>query len=224
MFVCLTEVALKHFAVAKSGTIVLRCFLVGTLALVAIALARPAIFAALFDTLAETSVQSGLTQLERAAEVAITILVATEAILITVIVVAIPTISVAACRIFGPISVFESFTEVAAVEFTVAETPAVVFRGLLIDAQVAVFCAAAVPTIFAAFLNTFVIAGVQSGSTELRRAAIVTVTIPVATTSILISVVAAITVLSVTIVWILKKIELVTAGGSRRADGVFMVS
>ena len=49
VFVCLTEVALKHFAVAETGTIVLRCFLVGTLALVAIVAAFPAIFAALFD-------------------------------------------------------------------------------------------------------------------------------------------------------------------------------
>jgi hypothetical protein len=79
---------------------------------------RSAIFAALFDALAETGVQSGLTQLERATEVAVTILVATEAILITVVVVvAIPTISVAACMIFGVISVLERFTEVATVEF-----------------------------------------------------------------------------------------------------------
>src|SRR5689334_6471405 len=112
--------------------------------------------------------------------------------------------SIAPSITFGVISVFESFTEVAAVEFTVAETPAVIFRGCLIAAQVAVFCAAAVPAIFAAFLDAFVIAGVQSGSTQLRRAAVVTVTIPVATTSILISVVAAITILSVTIVWILR--------------------
>src|ERR1044071_3538868 len=150
VFVCLTEVALKHFAAAETGTIVLRCFLVGTLALVAIVVAFPAIFAALFDTFTKTSVQSGLTQLERATEVAVTILVATEAILITVVVVvAIPTISVAPSITFGVISVFEGFTEVAAVEFTVAETPAVVFCGFLIAAQVAVFCAAAVPAIFA---------------------------------------------------------------------------
>ena len=61
MFVCLTKVALKHFAVAKTGTVVLRCFLVGTLAQVAIVVAFPAIFAALFDTFTETGVQSGLT-------------------------------------------------------------------------------------------------------------------------------------------------------------------
>jgi hypothetical protein len=55
----------------------------------------------LFDALSETSVQSGLAQLERTSEVAVTILVAAEAILITVvIVVAIPTISVAACITF----------------------------------------------------------------------------------------------------------------------------
>jgi hypothetical protein len=53
VFVCLTEVALKHFAVAETGAIVLRCFLVGTLALVAIVVAFPAIFAALFDTFTE---------------------------------------------------------------------------------------------------------------------------------------------------------------------------
>ena len=75
VFVCLTEVALKHFAVSETGAIVLRCFLVGTPALVAIVIAFPAIFAALFDTFTETGVQSGLTQLERAAEIAITILV-----------------------------------------------------------------------------------------------------------------------------------------------------
>ena len=64
MLVCLTEVALKYFAVSETGTIVLRGFLVGTLALVAIVVACAAIFAALFDALAETSVQSSLTQLE----------------------------------------------------------------------------------------------------------------------------------------------------------------
>ena len=127
MLVCLTEVALKHFAVSETGTIVLCGFLVGTLALVAIAVACAAIFAALFDALAETSVQSGLTQLERAPEVAVTILVAAEAILVTVVVavtvsVAILTISIAPSITFGVISVFERFTEVAAVEFTVAET------------------------------------------------------------------------------------------------------
>jgi hypothetical protein len=83
VLVCLSEVASEHFAVAETGTIVLRCFLVGTMALVAIALARPAVFAALFDALGETGVQSGLTLVERTAEVAVTILVATEAILIT---------------------------------------------------------------------------------------------------------------------------------------------
>src|SRR6185436_4180827 len=122
VLVRLTEVALVHLAVAETRTIVLRCFLVGTLALVAIVLTRPAIVAALFDALAKTSVQSGLTQLERAAEVAVTILVATEAILVTVVVavmvsVAIPTISIAPSITFGVISVFERFTEVAAVEF-----------------------------------------------------------------------------------------------------------
>ena len=122
MLVSLTEVALVYFAVAESGSLVLRCFLVGTLALVAIALARPAIFAALFDTLAETGVESGLSQLERATEVAVTILVATDPILITVVVVSIPTISVATYITFGLISIFERFTEVAAVEFAVTKT------------------------------------------------------------------------------------------------------
>src|SRR5689334_19786582 len=112
--------------------------------------------------------------------------------------------SIAPSITFGVISVFERFTEVPAVEFTVAETPAVVFCGFLIAAQVAVFCAAAVPAIFAAFFDAFVIAGIQGGSTQLRRAAIVTVTIPVATTSVLIAVITAITVLSITIVWILR--------------------
>ena len=60
------------------------------------------------------------------------------------------------------------------------------------------------PAIFAAFLDAFVMAGIQSGSTQLRRAAILTVTIPVATTSVLISIVAAVTVLSVMIVWTLR--------------------
>src|ERR1043165_1089547 len=209
MFVCLTEVALKNLAVAETGAIVLRGFLVCTLALVAIVVVFPAIFAALFDTFTKTSVRSGLTQLERAPEVAVTILVAAEAILVTVVVavavsITILTMSIAPSITFGVISVFERFTEVPAVEFTVAETPAVVFCGFLIAAQVAVFCAAAVPAIFAAFLDTFVITGIQSGSTQLCRAAIVTVPIPVATTSVLIPVVAAVTVLRVTIVWILR--------------------
>src|SRR6185436_7621201 len=203
VFVCLTEVALKHLAVSETGTIILRGFLIGTLALVTIVVACTTIFAALFDALSETSIQSGLTQVERASEVAVTILVAAEAILVTVVI-AILTMSIAPSITFGVISVFERFTEVAAVEFTVAETRAVVFRGFLIAAQVAVFCAAAVPAISAAFLDAFVIAGVQSGSTELRRAAVVTVTIPVATVSLLISIVAAVTVLCVTIVWILR--------------------
>jgi hypothetical protein len=77
VLVCLSEVASEHFAVAETGTIVLRCFLVGTMALLVIAIVRSAIFAALFDAFAETGVQSGLTQLERATEVAVTILVAT---------------------------------------------------------------------------------------------------------------------------------------------------
>jgi hypothetical protein len=109
-----------------------------------------------------------LTQLERATEVAI--LVAPEAILVTVVVavsVAIPTISIAASITFGVISVFERFTEVAAIKFTVAETRAVVSCRFLIAAQVAVFCAAAVPAILAAFLDAFVIAGIQSSSTQL---------------------------------------------------------
>src|SRR5678815_2909112 len=116
MVVCLTEVALVHFAIAETGTIVLRRLLVSTLALIAISIARPAIFAALFDALAKTSVQSGLTQMERAAVVAVTIIVATEAILITVVL-AIPTISVAPGITFGVVSVFERFTKVATVEF-----------------------------------------------------------------------------------------------------------
>src|SRR6185503_4352950 len=86
VFVCLTEVALKHLAVSETRTIVLRCFLVGTLALVAVVVAFPAIFPALFNAFAETGVQSGLTQVERASEVAVTILVAVDAILVTVVV------------------------------------------------------------------------------------------------------------------------------------------
>src|SRR6185503_5358601 len=114
--------------------------------------------------------------LERAAEVAVTILVAAEAILVTVVVavtvsIAILTMSIATSITFGVISVFERFTEVAAIEFTVAETRPVVFRGFLIATQVAVFCAAAVPAIFAAFLDAFFIAGVQSGAPQFRGAA-----------------------------------------------------
>src|ERR1043166_10340066 len=84
MFVCLTEVAPKHLAVAETGAIVLRCFLVGTLALVAIVVVFPAIFAALFDTFTETGVQSCLTQMGRAPEVAVTIVVAVRTILVTI--------------------------------------------------------------------------------------------------------------------------------------------
>ena len=53
--------------------------------------------------------------MKRATEVAVTVLVATEAILITVVV-AIPAISVAPGITFGVISAFEGFTEIAAIE------------------------------------------------------------------------------------------------------------
>src|SRR4026209_1635235 len=104
--------------------------------------------------------------MERTSEVAVTILVAAKAILVTVVVavtvsITILPMSIATSITFGVISVFERFTEVAAVESTVAETRAVVFCRSLIAAQVAVFCAASVPAIFAAFLDAFVIAGIQ---------------------------------------------------------------
>ena len=64
VLVRLTEVALEYLAVSETRAVILCGFLVGTLVLVAIAVARAAIFAALFDALCETSVQSGLTQVE----------------------------------------------------------------------------------------------------------------------------------------------------------------
>jgi hypothetical protein len=85
VLVCLSEVASEHFAVADARTIVLRCFLVGTMALVPIALVPSAIFAALFDALAETGVRSGSTELRRAAIVTVTIPVATTSILISIV-------------------------------------------------------------------------------------------------------------------------------------------
>ena len=121
VLVGLSELALVHVAVAKTGAIVLRCFLIGTIALVVVALARSAIFAALFDSLVETSVQGGLTQMGRATEIAVTIFVATEAVPV-IVVVTVPAISVAPVITLGVKSVFESFTEVTAVEFAVAET------------------------------------------------------------------------------------------------------
>ena len=89
----------------------------------AVSIARPTIFAALFDTLVETSIQSGLTQLERATVVAVIVVVPTSAIapIPVTIVVAIPTISVVCGITFRVISVFERFTEVAAIEFAIAE-------------------------------------------------------------------------------------------------------
>ena len=73
MLVRLTEVLPEYLAVSETRAVILCSFLVGTMALVAISVASPAIFAALFDALVETGVQSGLTQLERATEVAVTI-------------------------------------------------------------------------------------------------------------------------------------------------------
>jgi hypothetical protein len=57
----------------------------------------------------------------------------------------------------------------------------------------------AIHPVFAAILDTFVIAGVERGTPQLRRPAVITVAIPVATTPILVS----ITVLRVPIIWIL---------------------
>jgi hypothetical protein len=61
---------------------------------------------------------------------------------------------------FRVVSILERTTEVAAIEFAVAETSAVVFRSPLVTAQVAVLGAIAIAAIFSRFLDAFVLAGV----------------------------------------------------------------
>jgi hypothetical protein len=64
VFIRLTEIALVHFAITETRTVVFRRVLVGTLTLIPTTVPILPITAALFDAFAETSVQSGLTQLE----------------------------------------------------------------------------------------------------------------------------------------------------------------
>jgi len=88
--------------------------------------------------------------------------------------------------------------------FAVAETRAVVFRGFLIGALATEVCAPVLLAVFAAILEAIVIARVQSGLAQVERAAVVTVSIPVATTASSVTVVVAVTVLNVTIIRILR--------------------
>jgi hypothetical protein len=88
----------------------------------------------------------------------------------------------------GVITVFVSFTVVAAVKLTVAKTRAVVFRGFLISAAVAVIGGVTFIAVATALLDTFVIAGIQSRLSQLEGTAIVAVIIPTAASASLITV------------------------------------
>src|SRR4029079_5657952 len=80
VFVSLTEVALVNFAITQARTVVLCCSLVSTATLITVAVAVGTIGATLFGPFVEARIQSSLTQLKRAAEVAIAISAATTAI------------------------------------------------------------------------------------------------------------------------------------------------
>jgi hypothetical protein len=62
VFVSLTEIALVHFAITETRTVVFRGALVGTLALVAATVLILAISAALFDAFVETRSRTLLTE------------------------------------------------------------------------------------------------------------------------------------------------------------------
>jgi len=80
VFVSLTEVALVHFAIPQARTVVPGSFLVSTATLITPVVAVGTIGATLFGSFVEARVQSSLTQLKRAAEVAIAISAVTTAI------------------------------------------------------------------------------------------------------------------------------------------------
>jgi hypothetical protein len=64
VLVRLTEIALVHFAITETRTVVFRGVLVGTLTLIAATVPILPITAALFGAFVETGIQSRLTQLE----------------------------------------------------------------------------------------------------------------------------------------------------------------